>query len=332
MEVVILLVLGLALIFLGLTFLQRRGTFLVPRKPYGGDRSDPYQKQPDFRGSPEIGRQQKTQIASNKSDFEIGGDLGLDTRDHFHGPTPDIQSKALTTDDHLTEVITTSPTQITTVTAKEAWAPVTTKYADPETVESARPVQPIESVGELPAGYGDNLIVTLVRDPYWLFAYWETNWQKQQEIRQAYGPFAWEEGQHVLRVFDTTDVLFNGFNANYYFDIYINRHSNRWHIEVGNPERTYCIERGIILPSGQYVTLARSNFVTTPPDKVSNIIDEEWMLLSEFDQKLYQRLALIPLGATSPQFAYSVSLAEELARYGFGISSPVPFRPTEDLH
>ncbi|HVN67357.1 MAG TPA: DUF4912 domain-containing protein, partial [Candidatus Sulfotelmatobacter sp.] len=38
-----------------------------------------------------------------------------------------------------------------------------------------------EKLFEFPAGYGDNRIVLMVRDPYWLYTYWEVNDQRRQE-------------------------------------------------------------------------------------------------------------------------------------------------------
>ena len=172
---------------------------------------------------------------------------------------------------------------------------------------------------ELPSRYGDNRIVALIRDPYWVFAYWEINQEKKAEIAHKYGEQIWEKSWQVLRVYDLTE----GKTKEVYFDIPVGDTADSWHIPVGTPNRTFCIERGMILPDGRYVPLACSNVVTTPSDHVSDLVDEEWMLLRDLDRKLYRRLAQLPLGASSPQFAYSLHLTEEIARRSRAVSSPL---------
>ncbi len=44
---------------------------------------------------------------------------------------------------------------------------------------------------------------------------------------------------------------------------------------------------GLLLPDGRFVTLARSNFVSTPLDGPSWITDEEWMVPEEMFGRLY---------------------------------------------
>ncbi|NPV27999.1 MAG: DUF4912 domain-containing protein [Firmicutes bacterium] len=183
---------------------------------------------------------------------------------------------------------------------------------------------PSTLVHELPPVYGEDKIVALVRDPYWIFAYWEITPSKQAEIERLYGPNTWEESQPVLRVYDTTGIYFNENNAHVYYDVLINNYANNWHINVGQPNRTFCVERGLILKTGQYVPLVRSNFVTTPLDHISEVVDEEWLLISEHDRKLYQRIGELPINVSSPQYAYGIEIAQELA---FGISSPQMNRP-----
>lgn len=40
---------------------------------------------------------------------------------------------------------------------------------------------------ELPARYGKDQIVALVKDPYWLYVYWEVTPEKRAEFDRRYG-------------------------------------------------------------------------------------------------------------------------------------------------
>ena len=71
---------------------------------------------------------------------------------------------------------------------------------------------------ELPDAYGDNRIVLMVRDPEWLFTYWELRKDVVDSARNALIPLA-ESAKTILRVYDVTDIIFNGHNAHKYFDI-----------------------------------------------------------------------------------------------------------------
>ncbi|MDD2444374.1 MAG: DUF4912 domain-containing protein [Desulfotomaculaceae bacterium] len=169
---------------------------------------------------------------------------------------------------------------------------------------------------QLPQKYGVDRMVLLARDPHWLFAYWEVTATKQEEFKSSYGPETWPSTHPVLRVYDVTDVDFNGNNANSYIDLHIEEHVDNWHIEVGEPDRTFCVDLGRMFPDGRFVTLLRSNVVTTPRASLSDRLDEEWMWI----EGLYRSIEKIKYGTSSPL------IIEELAiRKGalpLGISSP----------
>jgi len=122
---------------------------------------------------------------------------------------------------------------------------------------------------ELPQGYDDNRIVLMVRDPYWIYAYWEINHKKIDEIRSALGGKF--DGAHlILRVYDTQNWNF--------FDVHVSNLINNWYINAGRPNTAYCVDIGFLTNDGIFVVAARSNIVTTPREKMSELIDEEWMI------------------------------------------------------
>jgi len=56
---------------------------------------------------------------------------------------------------------------------------------------------------DLPAGYGKDKIVLMVRDPYWLHTYWELSHQSIQRAEAALGQ-DWHTAKPILRVFDVS--------------------------------------------------------------------------------------------------------------------------------
>ena len=122
---------------------------------------------------------------------------------------------------------------------------------------------------QLPVGYGDNRIVLMVRDPYWLYTYWEISEKRRAEIKSELGEEVFSQAKQCLRVYDTDNWQ--------YFDIEIHNGLN-WYIKVPVPSRTYCADIGFLTPDGKFIAAARSNWVTTPLDRMSDVIDEQWMI------------------------------------------------------
>lgn len=124
---------------------------------------------------------------------------------------------------------------------------------------------------DLPSQYGDHHIFVMVRDPYWLFTYWELRCDRSAEILESQGANA-EESCPVLRVYDLTE---GGAHSDY-FDIALSENSHNWYVRV-SANRSYAVEVGRLLRDGRFIALARSNQVRTPRDAMSEIIDERWV-------------------------------------------------------
>ncbi|MEG6616483.1 DUF4912 domain-containing protein [Peptococcaceae bacterium 1198_IL3148] len=133
---------------------------------------------------------------------------------------------------------------------------------------------------ELPHIYNHDTLVLMARDPNWLYAYWEITATKQQQFVQQYGSSA--NYQPVLRVYDISNIdNFDGTNAHHYQDVEINDYANNWYLKVDGPARTYCVDYGYRLKDGRFITILRSNFVSTPRASMSDIIDDEWLPIVE---------------------------------------------------
>jgi len=139
---------------------------------------------------------------------------------------------------------------------------------------------------ELPSHYDQDKMVLQVRDPHWLHAYWELRGQTLEAVRNKLGD-EFYRAKKILRVYDVTNIMFNGLNANRFFDIVINDYATSWYIDTGAPGRSWCVDLGLMLSDGSFVMLLRSNVVTTPLDGPSWITDEEWMIPDDMFARLY---------------------------------------------
>ena len=136
---------------------------------------------------------------------------------------------------------------------------------------------------ELPAGYGHTTIVALVRDPWWIFSYWEVTPETEQAVRGRIPPSEREGIVSILRVHDVTDGEADAPR----FDIALRDVARNWYIHVGKPDRVWIVEIGLRTPRGGFYRLARSNRVRTPRHGPSDVIDEEWMSIEEEYWKLF---------------------------------------------
>ncbi len=138
-----------------------------------------------------------------------------------------------------------------------------------------------------PPGYGDNKIVILVRDPWWIFAYWEVRHDKEEDIARSIRSDGDDPVKSILRIYDVTSINFNGRNAHSYFDIDLKGLANNWYINVGSPDRSWLVDIGIVTKKGNFYCLARSNVVKTPRYGMSDQLDAEWMMPEDEYWKMF---------------------------------------------
>jgi hypothetical protein len=203
-------------------------------------------------------------------------------------------------------------------------------YAQPSIPEHLTKVAVYgEAEQNIPENYNETRIALLVRDPYWLYCYWEIDAETRNRLSQKFGGFY--QIPLILRVYDITNVSFDGTNSNNYFDVKINSNSKNWYINVANPNCTFCVDIGFVQNDGIFYKIARSNVVTTPRDNVSDVIDEEWMVIEEDFRRLY-RLAGMGQGNSSAELVESLILRLERemgSEVVSSLASPVKYQPKE---
>lgn len=171
------------------------------------------------------------------------------------------------------------------------------EFPAPEAPREERPAPPGYPT-ELPQRYGDDRIVVMVRDPYWIFTYWEITPETFSRARRELREEA-DGSKTVLRVYDISSIVFTGENANSQFDIEAVGGANNWYINTGRPNRSYCVDIGLLSPQGRYYTLARSNAAHMPRAGMSEEVDECWMSLEEEFERIYALSGGFQIGAGS---------------------------------
>jgi hypothetical protein len=145
----------------------------------------------------------------------------------------------------------------------------------------------LATVRNLAAGTPDanirqDRLVVMVRDPYWLHAYWELALRSIDRAQAAMGQ-RWHGAQPVLRVLRIQPDS----AALHERDIHIHGGVRNWYIDVQNPPADYRLEIGYLAEDGFFYCLARSNEVSTPPAGTSDAVDENWKAVGENADRIY---------------------------------------------
>lgn len=146
----------------------------------------------------------------------------------------------------------------------------------------------------IPSRYGEDRVVVMVKDPGWLFAYWEIQPATERAARGQLLPNEVAGLQTILRAYDVTGSTASAAPTNRLTDIALSAMASTWYIPLQAPERVIVIEIGLLTQGGRFIALARSNRVTTPRNAPSQVIDPRWSTTEE------EFLALASLALAQP--------------------------------
>ncbi len=178
----------------------------------------------------------------------------------------------------------------------------------------------------LPDKYNDNRMVLQVRDPYWLYVYWDIEEELIETLKGKIGPDTFSNFYPLLRVYDVTEFDIGESSTLDYFDIQVHQNDTKWYINVDKPNHSYRVDFGVYAEGYDFTTIVRSNKVMTPRAGASDVIDEEWLIVEEEYKKLYRLTAGYGIGDSSIEITESL-MQRQLREMGSGaissISSPM---------
>ena len=169
----------------------------------------------------------------------------------------------------------------------------------------------------LPESYGTTEASLLPRDPNWMFIYWEITENSKAEACRRHGKDIFQKGRQVIRVREVAE----GDAAGKYFDLPVMHDAKSWYVNVQESGRAYCCEVGLALPDGSFVSLVKTNTVSLPAGRVSEVTDEKWMAVSADFDKLLQLSGVEYIGKGSGEVAKSLAQRWEMLRAVFSRAS-----------
>ena len=127
--------------------------------------------------------------------------------------------------------------------------------------------------------------VLLVRDPYWLQAYWEITRETVERAKVALAEH-WHTAEPVLRVSEIDDNSTTSTAERVVREIPIHGGVNNWYIDVAEPPKTFRVTLGYKTGNGKFHVLARSNKVSTPMPGGADV-DGNWADIAENCEKIF---------------------------------------------
>ncbi|MEB3204377.1 MAG: DUF4912 domain-containing protein [Candidatus Sericytochromatia bacterium] len=125
-----------------------------------------------------------------------------------------------------------------------------------------------EGLGDLPASYDTDRAVLLVRDPYWIHAYWDLSGTTLDKAR------ARGDHRQILRV---QEWVPGGRHPGYFYDVPVPGPARSWYLRLPGDGRSYRVEVALQFRGGGFETVAVSNLVEVPADGPSPIVADRFV-------------------------------------------------------
>ncbi len=138
--------------------------------------------------------------------------------------------------------------------------------------QSTRDETTLERPVVLPAAYGFPRLLFLIRDPYWIFAFWEIPPENAHELLGKLQR-SWDQVHWVLRMYSPDK---ENASSDATWDSAIDPSAPGWYLHLSPPGTSFQGEIGLCDESGRFVGLTCSNITVLPPDRPSTFVDEQW--------------------------------------------------------
>ncbi len=128
-------------------------------------------------------------------------------------------------------------------------------------------------------------VILVVRDAFWLQAYWEVTRSTVQRVKVALNG-SWHEAKPVLRVMKVSSDGNTNSVEEVIEEIEIHSGVNNWYIQNQAQGKDLRLAIGYATPDGKFHLIAKSNQVTTPTKQGAEI-DEHWTDITNDVEKYY---------------------------------------------
>ncbi|NQU43757.1 DUF4912 domain-containing protein [bacterium] len=171
--------------------------------------------------------------------------------------------------------------------------------------ENRAQTSPLPRPRDLDYFYDETEIRALVRDPEWIFVYWEVD----GETRKGYGITEGHQRHLALRWSDVTDLPeYTGDNAHDSFRVDVTDNVRSWYQQVA-ANRHWVVEFGVVEDDGSFTTICTTKSAKTPPKSMAAGSAPEWVFVEPYPPF---RVFQIPPGMSIRELLSRANIRESL--------------------
>jgi hypothetical protein len=122
--------------------------------------------------------------------------------------------------------------------------------------------------------------------PRKIILFWDTS-DLPKKVFERFFNLKFEDLVTVIRIYDVTEILFNGKNAHHFIEIAVPYQIGHWFIKGLERNRSYISELGLYIADNQFFPLLRSNCIQTPsPDiPIGGTYQQEILQLNRYEEE-----------------------------------------------
>ncbi|MBM7651636.1 DUF4912 domain-containing protein [Neobacillus cucumis] len=122
--------------------------------------------------------------------------------------------------------------------------------------------------------------------PRKILLFWDTS-ELPKKIIERFFNQKFEDHVTVIRIYDVTEILFNGKNAHHFNEITVPYQSGHWFIKGLAQNHSYISELGLYVADNQFFPLLRSNCIqtTTPDLQIGDTYQQELLQLNRYEEE-----------------------------------------------
>lgn len=129
-------------------------------------------------------------------------------------------------------------------------------------------------------------LVVMVRDPFWLHAYWELTRASTERAKAAMGQH-WHGARPILRLYELSRTGTTNSSRRVVRDVQIHGGVHNWYVDVQDPPKSYQLDVGYLAAGDKFFSMARSNVVTTPRAGSTESFDKNWAEVAKDFDRVY---------------------------------------------
>ena len=151
-----------------------------------------------------------------------------------------------------------------------------------------RKLESIKDVSSDSSQVEKDRIILIVRDPFWIQAYWEISPSSIRRTQVALGA-AWHHAKPVLRIYECSDSDTPDTVDKVHREIEIHGGVNNWFVDVRDHGIGYRAAIGYVTEAGKFHMLAKSNDVSVPLPASNEAFDINWADIANNFEKIYSQ-------------------------------------------